>query len=99
MPLLLCCFKRKTYTYKAGSSHAVAFLPDGKHFVTGEGNVVRLRNVDTGKVLHTFDGHADCIMAVAVSAKGSWAVSGGLDQKVRLWRLPEPGAVEKGDGK
>jgi WD40 repeat protein len=74
----------------AGAAHGVAFLPDGKRCLTAEGNVSRIRDADTGKVLHTFDGHADCVMAVAVSSKGRFAVSGGLDQKVRVWRLPDP---------
>lgn len=73
----------------------VAFLPDGKRFLTMAGNESYLRNVDTAETLHTFDGHAECVMAIAVSSKGCYAVSEGLDQKMRLWHLPESAAAQK----
>jgi regulation of enolase protein 1 (concanavalin A-like superfamily) len=75
----------------------VAFLPDGKRFLTtgipsGQGSPIALtlRDADTGKVLETFQGHTDAIIAIAATPDGQYAVSGGLDQTVRLWQLPGP---------
>src|SRR5205823_3204564 len=62
----------------------VAFLPDGKRFLTTgipEGGLsptaLVLWDADTGKVLHTFKGHTDTVIAVAVTPDGEFAISGG----------------------
>jgi hypothetical protein len=39
-------------------------------------------------VVQTFQGHMDTIIAVAATPHGKHALSGGVDQTVRLWTLP-----------
>jgi WD40 repeat protein len=48
---------------------------------------VLLRDVEKGKELRNFEGHTDAVWKVAVSGDGKWAVSGGADKTVRIWRL------------
>jgi|GEM_PF-1177626 WD40 repeat protein len=53
----------------------------------------RVRGVDLGRAatpgrpIHTFTGHRNHVMAVAFSADGAQALSGGMDRKARLWDL------------
>jgi WD40 repeat protein len=68
------------------------FLPDGRHFLAAGGKKLGLVNVDSGKVLESFQGHEDDVMSLGPVPGHSLAVSGSLDQTVRLWRLPEPPA-------
>lgn len=67
----------------------LAMSDDGKHFVTGHqhDNVVRLGEVDTGKVIQAFQGHkaGTGINAVALAKSGTQIVSGGADGTLRLW--------------
>jgi uncharacterized protein (TIGR03067 family) len=82
-----------------GMAYPVAFLPDGRRFLTTDGTdgtALALWDADTGKGLHGFQGHTDIVTAVAVTPDGAYAVSGSLDRTVRLWRLPKPTA-EKTD--
>jgi WD40 repeat protein len=46
---------------------------------------VKLWDVDTGALLRTLEGHSEPVYAVALSANGSNAVSGGVDGTLRLW--------------
>jgi WD40 repeat protein len=82
----------------------VRFLPDGKRFVTTgipggfAPTGLALWDIDSGKVLHTFVGHTDAVIAVAVAPDGLQAVSGGHDGTVRLWSLTRdnPAIYKKG---
>jgi serine/threonine protein kinase/WD40 repeat protein len=80
---------------------AVAFSPDGRRVLSCSGshqkdnqwvgtsdNSIRLWSVDSGKEIHSFKGHADGTQAVAISPDGRFALSGGRDKMLRLWRLP-----------
>ena len=51
---------------------------------------VSLWDADRGKALHRFKGHADAIIPIAVAKDGKLAVSGGIDQTVRMWNVPQP---------
>ncbi len=67
----------------------LAMSGDGKYFVTGhqQDNVVRLGEIETGKVIQTFQGHkvGTGVNAVALARNGTKIVSGGGDWTLRLW--------------
>jgi WD40 repeat protein/DNA-binding SARP family transcriptional activator len=79
--------------------HATAFTPDGKYALTGSGNIsawagipgennhMMLWDVETGELLHTFEGHTNAVLAIAVSPDGKRALSGDGDGIIRLWDL------------
>jgi WD40 repeat protein len=46
---------------------------------------VKLWDVDSGRELRTFAGHAGWVKAVALSADGKRALSGSEDGTVKLW--------------
>jgi WD40 repeat protein len=65
--------------------HAVAWSPDGDLLATGEGRLVRLWEVATGRELRRLTGHEGTVSAVAWSADGSLLASASHDRTVRLW--------------
>jgi WD40 repeat protein len=68
---------------------AVAFSADGKRMLScGYDRTVRLWDVETGEVLHSFAGHEADVQSVVFSPDGRHALSGSRDKTLRLWRLP-----------
>jgi WD40 repeat protein len=77
-----------------------AWLPDGKRVLsTGNtpDNLIHLWDLDIGKELHTFAGHQQPPISVAVAPDARTALSTGKDGTVRLWSLrPAEPVVLKG---
>jgi WD40 repeat protein len=67
----------------------LALSPDGSKFATGHqgDRVVRIGEVETGKVTLMLQGHQGGVQAVAFSPKADRLVSGSLDKTLRLWDL------------
>jgi RNA polymerase sigma factor (sigma-70 family) len=67
----------------------LAFSPDGKLLATADADSkVRLTDVQTGKVLHTLEGHANVAFTLAFAPDGKTLVSGSYDETARVWDVP-----------
>ena len=77
-------------TFAVGSVvYSIAALPGGTQFVVGLGagpsqGEVRLYTVD-GTLAHTFRGHVDTVLAMAVTRDGQRVVSGSVDKVAKVW--------------
>ena len=79
-----------------------AVLPDGVHFVVGLGvgpnqGEVRLYHVD-GTLVHTFEGHASQVNALAVTPDGQHIISGSHDWLVKVWSVADRSLPEHREG-
>lgn len=69
---------------------AFAVLAGGRFILTGnDDGTLQIREIPSGKLLHTFTGQPERILSVAVSPDGSKALSGGLDRTAMVWGLPK----------
>ncbi len=71
-----------------GPSVNVAFSPDSRRLATGgEGNTVKIRDVEKGGEPLTLRGHSKEVYVVAFSPDddGRWVATGGEDGKVKIW--------------
>jgi WD40 repeat protein len=69
---------------------AVGFSSDGKWLAAAGGlpgrkGEVKIWNVDTRENTRSFDGHTDCIYAVAVSPDGKSIATSSYDKLIKLW--------------
>jgi hypothetical protein len=69
--------------YKGGPPGAVAFSPDGRHFVTAKG----VFSATTNKEVARFSGRGRGVFCVAVAPDNRRVVTGGHDNTVRVWDL------------
>lgn len=68
-------------------TNAVGFSPDGKTLATACGNkFVRVWNVETRKLMHTFLGHRRDIIGVHFSSDGT-TLTGWSDYGMRIWDI------------
>jgi uncharacterized caspase-like protein/WD40 repeat protein len=67
---------------------AFSFLADGDAFVSGgENGVIVAYSAEDGQEFDRFDGSSGAILALASSPDGSFLVSGGTDQILRIWNV------------
>ena len=66
----------------------LAFSPDSKIIASsGEDGRVYLRQVETGRLIATFEGHIDKVRSLTFSPDGKFLASSSDDRTVRIWNL------------
>jgi WD40 repeat protein len=75
-------FIRQTFKGNVGG---VAFSPDGKQVLTGNGNVASLWDAQTGRGLRQFSEHTDSVNSARFSLDGTTILTASSDKTVRLW--------------
>ena len=70
---------------------AVTYLPDGKTIAVGDAaGAVRVIDLATKTVRHTFAGHRGPVLCLAAAPDGKSLASGGADTTVLVWKLDPP---------
>ena len=70
-------------------SSGIAFSPDGTLFAAGtDDNLIRLREVPTGDILVTLEGHAQRVSELRFSPDGEILASSSYDGTILLWHVP-----------
>ena len=65
---------------------AISLQPGGRLLATGgDDHVVRIWDVETGRLVHTLSGHEDWIRDAEFSPDGSILATAGNDRRVLLW--------------
>ncbi|HVR35585.1 MAG TPA: protein kinase [Methylomirabilota bacterium] len=68
--------------------HAVSFHPDGDRVAAGCGDgTIKIRDLNTGKVVQTLRGHESYVFSVAFSTNRLRLASAGADRTIRVWDL------------
>jgi WD40 repeat protein/transcriptional regulator with XRE-family HTH domain len=77
---------KSVFTSIFGSSHSVAFSPNGELLAAGTATGDMWVWETAGDIpLHTYRGHKDWVWSVAFSPDGRLLASGSEDQTIRLW--------------
>lgn len=66
---------------------STAFSPDGGRVVSGGGvgGMLRLWDIESGRLLRTFEGHSNVVASTAFSPDGARVLSGSWDGTLKLW--------------
>jgi transducin (beta)-like 1 len=59
---------------------------------------IKLWDVDTGKCLHTLEGHTDPVYSVAFSPDGKYLASGSFDKHLHIWNVKDGSLVRTYQG-
>lgn len=78
---------------------SITVTPDGKHVISGaDDKTVKIWDLKTGRLKHSFEGHTDTVIAIAVTPDGRKIVSGSFDRKIIVWDLKTQQLVRSLDG-
>jgi WD40 repeat protein len=76
---------------------SVSMSSDGRYAIPGCGrypslaankkNTLKLLEVETGNILHTFEGHHEYISSVSLSSDSRYVISGSWDKTLKLWNV------------
>lgn len=80
----------------SGSVNAVVINPQGNIIASAsDDKTIKLWNLHTGELIHTFFGHSATVDAVAISPDGRMLVSGSFDRKVIEWKLDKKAMIRE----
>ena len=80
----------------ADSVNAVVISPLGNILASAsDDKTIKLWNLQTGELIHTFFGHSATVDAVAISPDGRMLVSGSFDRKVIEWKLDKKAMIRE----
>ncbi|MBE9185812.1 protein kinase [Microcoleus sp. LEGE 07076] len=80
----------------SGSVNAVVISPQGNIIASAsDDKTIKLWNLHTGELIHTFFGHSATVDAVAISPDGRMMVSGSFDRKVIEWKLDKKAMIRE----
>jgi WD40 repeat protein len=71
--------------------NALALSEDGKIATDTESGLIKLWDVSTGNLLHTFGGHSGPVDSLAFSENGKVLTSFGSEGMLKFWSIPEKG--------
>lgn len=63
---------------------------DGQYIISGSSDQsIRVWCADTGKCLHTLEGHTDLVRTLQLDSKSQRIVSGSYDGSLKIWNLQD----------
>ncbi len=79
---------RDGYMYWVALVNEIKISPDGKYLAVGKtGNLARLMEFSTGRVVRTFRGHEGMVVSLDFSPDGKRLATGSVDGTVRIWDI------------
>ncbi len=80
------CREVKTFRGHSHGVWAVAFSPDGAMLASGGAErLVRMWDIETGRLLRSLRGHTNDIRAIVFTPDGQTLATGSEDRTIRLW--------------
>jgi WD40 repeat protein len=78
----------RTLEGHSSSINSIAITSDNSKIVSGGGdNMIKVWDMDTGKLLNTLNGHSDSVRSVSITSDNSKIVSGSWDKTIKIWDL------------
>lgn len=78
----------RTLAHHTDMLNYAAFSPDGRFIATAsDDQKIRLWAVDTGQLIHTYEGHSNIVKSVCFSPDGCHLLSASRDNGARVWNV------------
>ncbi|BAQ66690.1 WD40 repeat domain-containing protein [Geminocystis sp. NIES-3709] len=68
---------------------SIEITPDSQILISAGDDLIRLWDVNTGKLINTLKGHLKGVTSLCLSGDGSTLASGSRDKTISVWRLPD----------